>query len=242
MKLSRNFDFRQFLQIEWQRTLVIVFIAQVVTAVGFSSIFPFLPLYVKSLGSSTNLGVEFLAGLVYSAQAFTMMIASPFWGALADRVGRKPMVERAMFGGAVLIFFMAFVQTAEQLNETYRRVFDEILELEWRCARVTPWFMAQEGLVGVSETENVGTVDYEAILPYSGSWLEFQNVSVAGNKYPRGFNVKIQSGGECWSGCSGIGLERWTAAFLAQKGFDSSHWPEEVVRRTGEIEEVFQFL
>jgi seryl-tRNA synthetase len=134
------------------------------------------------------------------------------------------------------------VQTAEQLNETYRRVFDEILELEWRCARVTPWFMAQEGLTGVSETENVGTVDYEAILPYSGSWLEFQNVSVAGNKYPKGFNVKIQSGAECWSGCSGIGLERWTAAFLAQKGFDSAHWPEAVLSRTGEIEEVFKFL
>lgn len=85
------------------------------TAVGFSSIFPFLPLYVGSLGSSTGLSVELLAGLVYSAQALTMMIASPIWGALADRFGRKIMVERSMFGGAVLLFLMAFVQSAEQL-------------------------------------------------------------------------------------------------------------------------------
>ncbi len=85
------------------------------TAVGFSSIFPFLPLYVGSLGSSTGLSVELLAGLVYSAQAFSMMIASPIWGALADRFGRKIMVERSMFGGAVLLFLMAFVQSAEQL-------------------------------------------------------------------------------------------------------------------------------
>ena len=102
--------------------------------------------------------------------------------------------------------------------------------------------MAQEGLVGVSDTERVGTTDYEAYLPYNGSYLEFQNVSINGNKYPKGFNVKVQSGEECWSGCSGIGLERWVAAFLGQKGFDMADWPENVARLVGEPEEVFRFL
>ena len=134
------------------------------------------------------------------------------------------------------------VATADKLHEAYLRVFDEILELEWRCAKVTPWFMAQEGLAGLSDTERVGTRDYEAILPYNGDWLEFQNVSINGNKYPKGFNVKIQSGEECWSGCSGIGLERWTASFLAQKGFDKENWPEGVTRRYEEPENVFTFL
>lgn len=99
----------------WQRTLYIMFLAQLITAIGFASIFPFLPLYVKSLGTNTNLSVEFLAGLVFSAQAFAMMIASPIWGAIADRYGRKLMVERAMFGGAFILLLMAFVQSAEQL-------------------------------------------------------------------------------------------------------------------------------
>jgi len=99
----------------WQRTLWILFIAQVMTAVGFSSIFPFLPLYVKSLGSSTGMSIELLAGLVFSGQGFAMMIASPIWGVLADRYGRKLMVERALFGGAVLLLLMAFVRTAEEL-------------------------------------------------------------------------------------------------------------------------------
>jgi DHA1 family multidrug resistance protein-like MFS transporter len=87
----------------------------VITAIGFSSIFPFLPLYVKSLGSVTALGTEILSGLVFSSQALSMMIASPFWGALADRWGRKLMVERAMFGGALLLGLMAFVRSAEEL-------------------------------------------------------------------------------------------------------------------------------
>ncbi len=99
----------------WQRTLYITFIAQILTAIGFSSIFPFLPLYVESLGSSSQLSIEFLAGLVYSAQAFCMMLASPIWGAIADRYGRKLMVQRACFGGVAVIFLMAFVRSAEEL-------------------------------------------------------------------------------------------------------------------------------
>jgi len=83
--------------------------------IGFSSIFPFLPLYVKSLGTITRLSTEMLSGLVFSSQAFTMVIISPIWGALSDRWGRKIMVERAMFGGAVILAMMAFVRSAEEL-------------------------------------------------------------------------------------------------------------------------------
>ncbi|MDD1662151.1 MAG: serine--tRNA ligase [Methanomicrobiales archaeon] len=144
-----------------------------------------------------------------------------------------------------IVWFGTVEQTtklAGDLHEAYSRVFNELLELEWRCAKVTPWFMAQEGMIGACGCDAVGTTDYEAYLPYSDTWLEFQNVSVNGDKYPKGFNVKIQSGEECWSGCSGIGLERWTAAFLAQKGFDPLEWPEAVVKQVGTLNEVFRFL
>ena len=99
----------------WQRTLYIMFFAQLVSAMGFSVIFPFLPLYVADLGTNTNLSLEFWAGMVFSVQAVTMALASPIWGGLADRYGRKLMVERAMFGGSVIILLMAFARTAEEL-------------------------------------------------------------------------------------------------------------------------------
>lgn len=92
-----------------------MFLAQLLSSIGFSSIWPFFPLYVHKLGSSFGLNLDMLAGLVFSSQAFTMMFASPFWGALADRYGRKLMVERAMLGGSVILLLMAFVQSAEQL-------------------------------------------------------------------------------------------------------------------------------
>lgn len=98
-----------------QRTLYIVLFAQMITAVGFSSVFPFLPFYVKFLGAASRLSIDLLTGLVFSSQAFTMMIASPLWGGLSDSWGRKLMVERAMFGGALLLGLMAFVRSAEEL-------------------------------------------------------------------------------------------------------------------------------
>lgn len=109
------FKFRKDSPESWHGTLLIMCFAQMVSMIGFSSIFPFLPLYVKSLGTVTSLSVDLCTGLVFSGQAFSMMIASPFWGALADRWGRKLMVERSMFGGAVIMTLMAFARSAEEL-------------------------------------------------------------------------------------------------------------------------------
>lgn len=99
----------------WKRTLTISVLVQLISAIGMSSIFPFLPLYIEDLGSRWDMSIELLAGLVFSVQAFTMMLAAPVWGALADRKGRKVMVERATIGGAILITLMGFVRSAEEL-------------------------------------------------------------------------------------------------------------------------------
>ncbi|MEM8860027.1 MAG: MFS transporter [Chloroflexota bacterium] len=99
----------------WERTLYIIFFAQLINVVGFATIFPFLPLYVNSLDSTLGLSTELMSGLVYAVQGFSMMIAAPIWGALADRYGRKLMIARATFGGAVTVILMAYVTTGEQL-------------------------------------------------------------------------------------------------------------------------------
>jgi seryl-tRNA synthetase len=134
------------------------------------------------------------------------------------------------------------IAEAERLKTCYSHIFEDILELRWRMAWVTPWFMAQEGKSGLSEMSGAGTVDYEAVLPYNGNWIEFQNLSVNGEKYPKGFTVKAQSGEPLWSGCSGVGLERWTSAFLSQKGLDMDNWPEAFRKRFGEMPRGIRFL
>ncbi len=136
----------------------------------------------------------------------------------------------------------------EELLARYAHVFDQILELEWRTAWVTPFYMQQSGGVGVEDAQArvKGTIDYEAYLPYRGTregseWLEFQNLSIVGDKYTQAFTIRAQKG-ELWSGCSGIGLERWLTTFLAQKGFEPNDWPEGFRRYVGELPRDVDFL
>jgi seryl-tRNA synthetase len=130
---------------------------------------------------------------------------------------------------------------SEEMQKKYMHIFNDILDMEWRMAWVTPWFMAQEGLTGLAKG-SIGTIDYEAVMPYKDEWLEFQNLSVNGDKYPKGFNVKSQSNQELWSGCSGIGLERWASAFYAQKGPDPDNWPDAFDKIVGKLPDGIKFL
>ncbi len=99
----------------WQRTLVVVWIAEFVSLIGFSMVMPFLPFYVEELGVTDPDQVKFWAGLIVSAHAVTMAIFAPIWGSVADRYGRKLMLERALFGGSVILSLMAFAQNPQQL-------------------------------------------------------------------------------------------------------------------------------
>jgi len=134
----------------------------------------------------------------------------------------------------------------EKLLDGYKQVFNKIFELEWRMAWVTPWYMAQAGKLGDTSNQDTGTIDFEAYMPYRGDrkkseWLEFQNLSILGDKYIKAFNIKAQKS-ELWSGCSGIGLERWATAFLAQKGLDPSKWPAGFKKYLKEIPKGIEFL
>jgi DHA1 family multidrug resistance protein-like MFS transporter len=50
-----------------------------------------------------------------SVSGLSMAIASPIWGILGDRLGRKPMLVRSMVGGALTVGLIFFVQTPLQL-------------------------------------------------------------------------------------------------------------------------------
>jgi DHA1 family multidrug resistance protein-like MFS transporter len=99
----------------WQRTLAVVWIAEFIGLIGFSMVMPFLPFYVQELGVSDPNQVKFWSGLIVSAQAVTMAIFAPIWGSLADRYGRKIMLERAIFGASLVLTAMAFAQSPQQL-------------------------------------------------------------------------------------------------------------------------------
>ena len=92
----------------WRRTLYACWAAQLLSIIGFSFVMPFIPFYVRDLGVSGQARVAMWAGLVVFAAGITQAIFAPIWGSLADRYGRKIMVQRAMFGGAVVMTAMGF--------------------------------------------------------------------------------------------------------------------------------------
>ena len=99
----------------WRRNLIAIWFAELVAIVGFSVVLPLLPLYVPRLGVQDEREVRLWSGLIYTVHAVTMAIFGPIWGAISDRRGRKVMVERAMFSGAIVIGLMGLARTVQQL-------------------------------------------------------------------------------------------------------------------------------
>jgi DHA1 family multidrug resistance protein-like MFS transporter len=101
--------------VSWKRNLAVIWFTELVAIVGFTVVMPLLPLYVGELGVQDERQVRIWAGAIYSGHAVAMAIFGPIWGALSDRIGRKVMVERAMFSGAVVIALMGLAQNVQQL-------------------------------------------------------------------------------------------------------------------------------
>src|SRR5690242_134022 len=83
--------------------------------VAFSFYFPFIPLYVQTLGVHGDAAAAQWAGLITAASAISMAVAQPIWGNLSDKWGRKPMVIRSMLSGGLIAILMGFATTPEHL-------------------------------------------------------------------------------------------------------------------------------
>jgi MFS transporter, DHA1 family, multidrug resistance protein len=91
------------------RNLFAVTAASFIGFMGFTLVMPFLPLYFDQLGVHDVGRVAMWSGLSLGVTpALTAMLA-PAWGRLADRFGRKIMVERSLGSFVVVMSAMAFV-------------------------------------------------------------------------------------------------------------------------------------
>jgi DHA1 family multidrug resistance protein-like MFS transporter len=103
-------------QVDWRRNLAALWFAEFTAIFGFSFAFPFLPVFLHAdLGVTNPHSLALWAGLAGGASGAGLAVASPIGGAVADRYGRRPMLIRAMIGGAFTVGLMSLAQSPLQL-------------------------------------------------------------------------------------------------------------------------------
>jgi DHA1 family multidrug resistance protein-like MFS transporter len=99
----------------WRKNLTILWGTQFLAMVGMNLVVPFLPFFIRQLGVEDPTDLARWSGLVFSGPFILSFFATPLWGSLGDRYGRKAMVVRAIFGLALSQVFIGFSQNVEQL-------------------------------------------------------------------------------------------------------------------------------
>ncbi len=78
------------------RSLIVLFLAIFIVMMGFGIVLPVLQFYARTVGA-TPLEI----GLLATSYAFMQFLFAPVWGAVSDRVGRKPIFSLGLIGYAV---------------------------------------------------------------------------------------------------------------------------------------------
>ncbi|WP_250504544.1 MFS transporter [Caballeronia sp. AZ7_KS35] len=99
----------------WRRNLAVCVFGSFTTLVSLSMLLPFLPLYVRQLGVSSQSAVIEWSGVAFSATFLGTAVTAPLWGRLADRYGRKPMLVRAAVGMAIVMSLIGVAHSVHQL-------------------------------------------------------------------------------------------------------------------------------
>jgi MFS transporter, DHA1 family, multidrug resistance protein len=99
----------------WKQSFYFIWFAEFMAIAGFATTTPIIPLYLRELGITETGALNFWNGISQSASSLALAIFAPIWGSVADGYGRKPMLVRAMFGGAILIALMALTTAPWQV-------------------------------------------------------------------------------------------------------------------------------
>jgi DHA1 family tetracycline resistance protein-like MFS transporter len=81
-----------------------------IDVLGYTIMIPLLPYYAQRFGASGT-----VVGALLATMAVASAIAAPFWGALSDRVGRKPIVLISQFVSLAAYLLLAWAPSLAML-------------------------------------------------------------------------------------------------------------------------------
>ena len=81
----------------WRRTMWAMVGIQFIMTMSFTILSPIMPLFLPDLGVHGAAQIDLWAGILNGTTSFVAAFASPLWGRIADRRGRKLMLLRSSF-------------------------------------------------------------------------------------------------------------------------------------------------
>ena len=99
----------------WKRNNYAATLAVALVSMTFSFTIPFLPLYIQQLSGMTGAQAAMWAGIATGLGGLFLFVSGPIWGALGDRYGRKAMLVRACFGGALGLLLIGLATEVWQI-------------------------------------------------------------------------------------------------------------------------------
>ncbi len=99
----------------WKNPFAVMWLAQFIGMSAITGVVSFLPLYITQLGVQGESSLGLWAGLLMGTTSFCAALSNPYWGTLADRRGRKQMVERVLLVFGCIMMSMALVTSTWQL-------------------------------------------------------------------------------------------------------------------------------
>jgi DHA1 family multidrug resistance protein-like MFS transporter len=148
----------------YRRNQLVLWIATFLAAASYQQVIPFLSLFLSELGVTSNLTLW--ANIVFASHYASAIFFQPFWGRIADRVGRKPMMIRAGICLGLIYILMSFATQAwhvafcRLLNGALTGFIPSATSL---CATNTPKQYAARYVASLQTANAAGTIIGPAI-------------------------------------------------------------------------------
>ena len=99
----------------WRRNQYVMVVTVFVVFAGFAFVLPFLPLFVRELGVTSDDEVALWSGVLIGIGPLIAGLLAPLWGRLADRHGQKTMALVALGAYVVLLALSAGARSVYDL-------------------------------------------------------------------------------------------------------------------------------
>lgn len=84
-------------------SLLVIFLTVFIDLLGFGIVLPLLPIYADQFGTDPS---GFVIGMLMASFSIMQFLFAPVWGALSDRIGRRPVLMLGLLGS--VIFYTLF--------------------------------------------------------------------------------------------------------------------------------------